>query len=72
MQLIIFGECSSKGIFLGGVEIKLVDFGGNVVPFQENLVGDKKIYQKSSRMGEVGICSKKWGEVSTSPTKWGI
>ena len=23
-----WGECSSKVIFLGGVEIKLVDFGG--------------------------------------------
>ena len=27
-----WGECSSKVIFLGGVEIKLVDFGGSVVP----------------------------------------
>ena len=30
-----WGECSSKVIFLGGVEIKLVDFGGSVVPFHK-------------------------------------
>ena len=29
------GEGSSKVIFLGGVEIKLVDFRGSVVPFHE-------------------------------------
>ena len=46
-----WGECSSKVIFLGGVEIKLVDFGGSVVPFHENLGGDKKCYKKISRMG---------------------
>ena len=38
-------------IFLGGVEIKLVDFGGSVVPFQENLGGGTTLYKKSSRMG---------------------
>ena len=46
-----WGECSSKVIFLGGVEIKLVDFGGSVVPFQENLGGGTTFHQKSSRMG---------------------
>ena len=30
-------ECSSNVIILGGVEIKLVDFVGSVVPFHENL-----------------------------------
>ena len=28
-----WGECSSKVIFFGGVEIKLVDYGGSIVPF---------------------------------------
>ena len=31
-----WGECSSNVIILGGVEIKLVDFGGSVVPFHKN------------------------------------
>ena len=43
-----WGECSSKVIFLVGVEIKLVDFGGSVVPFQENLGG-----------GRVGLCGSR-------------
>ena len=38
-----WGECSSNVIILGGVEIKLVDFGGSVVPFDKNLGGGKKI-----------------------------
>ena len=54
MQLIIFGECSSKVIFLGGVEIKLVDFGGSMVPFYKNLGEAKKISLKNSKM--VGTC----------------
>ena len=43
-------ECSSKVIFLGGVEIKLVDFGGSVVPFQENL-GRHNISSKKFQNG---------------------
>ena len=46
-----WGECNSNVIFMGGVEIKLVDFGGSVVPFQENLGGGTTFHQKSSRMG---------------------
>ena len=46
-----WGECSSKVIFLGGVEIKLVDFGGSVVPFHKKLGGGKTFHLKSSRMG---------------------
>ena len=38
-------------IFLGGVEIKLVDFGGSVVPFQKKLGGGKTFDLKTSRMG---------------------
>ena len=38
-----WGECSSNVIILGGVEIKLVDFGGSVVPFHENFGGGKKL-----------------------------
>ena len=41
-----WGECSSKVIFLGGVEIKLVDFGGSVVPFYKNLGEVKKFVEK--------------------------
>ena len=58
-----WGECSSKVIFLEGVEIKLVDFGGSVVPFHKKLGGGNTFHLKSSRMGEVGICSKKMGGV---------
>ena len=46
-----WGECSSKVISLGGVEIKLVYFGRSVVPFHENLGGGKTFLQKSFRMG---------------------
>ena len=46
-----WGECSSNVIILGGVEIKLVDFGGSVVPFYKNLGGGKKISLKNSKMG---------------------
>ena len=46
-----WGECSPKVIFLGGGEIKLVDFGGSVVPFHENLGGGKIFHQKCSRIG---------------------
>ena len=46
-----WGECNSNVIFMGGVEIKLVDFGESVVPFYENLGGGKTFHQKSSRMG---------------------
>ena len=45
-------------IFLGGVEIKLVDFGGSVVQFQENLGGDTTFLQKSTRMGGGRYLSK--------------
>ena len=38
-------------IFFGGVETMLVNFGGSVVPFQENLEGGTTFHQKSSRMG---------------------
>ena len=38
----------------GGVEIKVVDFGGSVVPFYKNLGGGKKISLKNFKMGEVG------------------
>ena len=54
-----WGECSSKVIFLGGVEIKLVHFGGSVVPFHKKLGRGNKFHLKSSRMGEVVICSRK-------------
>ena len=46
-------------IFFGGVEIKLVDFGGSVVPFQENLGEAQHFIKKVPEWGEVGICSKK-------------
>ena len=41
-----WGEWSSKVIFLGGVEIKLVDFGGSVVPFYEQ---EQKLLNTSAR-----------------------
>ena len=82
-----WGECNSNVIFMGGVEIKLVDFGGSVVPFHENLGGGKTFHQKSSRMGggryfskEMGylmhqiwgLQSLKWGEVTYIWTQlWG-
>ena len=82
-----WGECSSKVIFLGGVEIKLVDFGGSVVLFQENLGGGTTFLQKSTRMGGgrylskemgylrhqiLGLQSLKWGEVTYIWTQlWG-
>ena len=47
-----WGECSSKVIFLGGVEIKLVDFGGSVVPFHKN-------------WGSVDAIDHFWGECSS-------
>ena len=56
-----WGECSSKVIFLGGVEIKLVDFGGSVVPFYKNLGGGKKISLKNSKMGGGRYSSKRNG-----------
>ena len=56
-----WGKCSLKVIFLGGVEIKLVDFGGSVVPFHENLGEAKHFIKKVPEWGEVGICSKKMG-----------
>ena len=59
-------------IFLGGVEIKLVDFGGSVVPFHENLGGVKTFHQKSSRMGEGRYLFHKNGEVGTYRKKLGI
>ena len=46
-----WGECNPKVIFLARVDIKLVHFGGSVVPFHENLGGGKTFHQKSSRMG---------------------
>ena len=46
-----WGECSSNVIILEVVEIKLVDFGGSVVPFYKNLGGSKKMSLKNSKMG---------------------
>ena len=46
-----WGECSLNVIILGGVEIKLVDFGGSVVPFDKKLGEGKKISLKNSKMG---------------------
>ena len=46
-----WGECSSNVTILGGLEIKLVDFGGSVVPFYKNLGGGKKMSLKNSKMG---------------------
>ena len=39
-----WGECSSNVIILRGVEIKLVYFGGSVVPFYKNLGEAKKCH----------------------------
>ena len=38
-------------IFLEGVEIKLVAFGGSVILFHENLEGGKKIIKKFQDSG---------------------
>ena len=65
-----WGEYSSKVIFLGGVEIELVDFGGSVFLYHETLWGGKKNHQKSSRMGGGRyLFPKKEGEVGCSPKK---
>ena len=48
-------------IILGGVEIKLVDFGGSVVPFDKNLGGGKKNSLKNSKMGGGRYSSKRNG-----------
>ena len=57
----LWGECSSNVIILGGVEIKLVDFGGSVVPFDKNLGGGKKNSLKNSKMGGGRYSSKRNG-----------
>ena len=57
-----WGESSSKVIFLGVVEIKLVDFGGSVVPFLKKLGGGKTLHLKSSRMGGGRYLFQKMGE----------
>ena len=44
------------------MEIKLVDFGGSVVPFQENLGEAQHFIKKVPEWGEVVICSKKMGK----------
>ena len=54
-------ECSSYMIILGVVEIKLVDFGGSVVPSYKNLVGHKKMSLKNSKMGGGRYSSKRNG-----------
>ena len=71
-----WGECNSNVIFMGGVEIKLVDFGGSVVPFHENLGGGKTFHQKSSRMGGGRYFSKEMGSLmhqiwGLQSLKWG-
>ena len=45
------GECSSNVIILGGVEIKLVDFGGSVVTFDKNLGGRQKNFIEKFQNG---------------------
>ena len=66
------GECSSKVIFLGGGEIKLIYFGGVWSHFMKIWGETKKIIKKVSEWGEVCICSIKMGEVGISPKKWGV
>ena len=62
MKLMIFwGECSSNVIILGGVEIKLVDFGGSVVPFYKNLWGGRTFDLKNSGMGRGRYLFQKMG-----------
>ena len=56
-----WGECSSNVIILGGVEIKLVDFGGSVVPFYKKMGEGKTFHPKSSRMGGGRYLFKKMG-----------
>ena len=51
MQLIIFGASSSKMIFLGGVWSHFRKMWGEAQNF----------IKKVSELGEVVICSKKWG-----------
>ena len=51
-------ECSSNVIILGGVEIKLVDFGGSVVSFHENLGGGNTFHQKKFQNGGGRYISK--------------
>ena len=46
-----WGECSSNVIIMGGVEIKLVDFGGSVVSFDKNLGEAKKFIEKFQNGG---------------------
>ena len=41
-----WGECSSKVIFLWGVEIKLVDFGGECGPISGKFGGRHNISSK--------------------------
>ena len=50
----IWGECSSKVIFWGGVEIKLVDFGGSVVSFHKKLGGDNRQSISSKKFQDRG------------------
>ena len=45
------GECSWNVIILGGMEIKLVDFGGSVVPFDKNLGGRQKNFIEKFQNG---------------------
>lgn len=59
-------------IFLVGVEIKMVDFGGSVVPFHKKLGGGNTFHLKSSRMGGGRHLFQKLGEVGASPKKLGI
>ena len=75
MQLIIFGECSSKVIFLGGVEIKLVDFWGSVVPFHKKIGGGIIFHLKSSsylfqKNGGIAIFEKGGGHIHMTEL-WG-
>ena len=45
-----WGECNLNVIFMGRVEIKLVDFGGSVVPFHKKL-GRQYISSKKFQNG---------------------
>ena len=46
----LWGECSSNVIILGGVEIKLVDFWGSVVPFHKKIGGRHNISSKKFQL----------------------
>ena len=46
-----WGECNSNVIFMGGVEIKLVDFGGVWSHFRKIWGEAQHFIKKSSRMG---------------------